>query len=72
MAIALPKMKKKKKICFGNCSSVIAENGKKKLFWQLWQFHCQKWKKKSFGNCSNDITENGGKKKEDVTKSMKE
>ena len=48
MAIALPKMKKKNKICFGNCSSVIAENGKKK--------NC-------FGNCGNDIAENGGKKK---------
>ena len=37
----------KKKKCFGNCGNVIAENGKKKiLFWQLWQWHCQKWGKK--------------------------
>ena len=29
-----------------NCGNVIAEKGKKKkMFWQLWQCHCQKWKK---------------------------
>ena len=37
----------RKKICFGNCGNGIAENGKKKiLFWQLWQWHSQKWGEK--------------------------
>ena len=29
--MALSKMKKKKKICFGNCGNFIVENGKKKF-----------------------------------------
>ena len=28
---ATPLLKKKKKICFGNCGNAIAENGKKKI-----------------------------------------
>ena len=30
VAMALPKMKKKKKNCFGNCGNAIADNVKKK------------------------------------------
>ena len=29
-----------------NCGNGIAENVKKKKFWQLWQWHCRKCKKK--------------------------
>ena len=46
--MALPKMLKKKKKCFGNCGNGIAENVKKK---------------KCFGNCGNVIAENVKKKK---------
>ena len=29
-----------------NCGNVIVEIGKKKILWQLWQCHCQKWEEK--------------------------
>ena len=47
MAMALPKLGEKKN-CSGNCGNGIVENvKKKKLFWQLWQWHCRKLKKKN-------------------------
>ena len=62
MHISFLKKKNEKKNC-GNCGNAIAENGRKKKivcgngiaeigginFWQLWQWHCQKWKKKKKG-----------------------
>ena len=38
--------RKKRKFFFGNCGNGIAENGKKKIWMELWQCHCRKWEEK--------------------------
>ena len=66
VAMPLPKMKKKKKICFGNCGNGIAENvKKKKKVLAIVAMPLPKMEKKKicFGNCGNAITDNVKKKK---------
>ena len=48
VAMPLPKMGGKKKIVCGNGIAKIGGIN----FWQLWQWHCQKWgKKKGYKIC---------------------
>ena len=38
-----------------NCGNTIAEIGKKKILWQLWQCHCRKWEGKKNSGCWNHM-----------------
>ena len=38
-----------------NCGNAIAEIGRKKNLWQLWQCHCRKWEEKKNSGCQNHI-----------------